>query len=56
MYNQAEEMKKKFITNGIELCECTIAFKTRLNQLIYNLVCVFYLNIKFDNILIKNKV
>jgi len=42
MYNQAEEMKKKFITNGIELCECTIAFKTRLNQLIYNLFNFFY--------------
>lgn len=42
LYNQKEELKKKFITNGIELCECAIGFKTKLNQLIYNLFSFFY--------------
>jgi len=40
MYNQVEEMKKKYINNSIELCNCTISFKIKLNQSIYKLVII----------------
>ncbi|KAG4107526.1 hypothetical protein H8356DRAFT_921137 [Neocallimastix lanati (nom. inval.)] len=42
MYNQVKEMKKKYINNGIELCESAITFKTKLNQLLYKLFTFFY--------------
>ncbi|ORX34876.1 hypothetical protein BCR36DRAFT_588538 [Piromyces finnis] len=55
MYNQAEEMKKKFITNGIELCECIITFKTKLNQLIHNIFNFFYNeNVNYHNSILNS--
>jgi len=55
LYNQAEEMKKKFISNGVDLCECAIAFKMKLNQLIYNLFTFFYNeNVNYHNSILNS--
>jgi len=55
MYNQVEEMKKKYINNSIELCNCTISFKIKLNQSIYKLFNFFYEeNIKYHTSILKS--